>query len=171
MKPVTSSTDSHFAVISDAGSRRLNPAVSELNRTAVTKSINILSNKTLITASTTLKMLTVSSPWGSTSATVFLPKQFSSTLKITPVTQTYPKVIQLTRKPAAMSVPPVTKLKDTARTNAPTVPPPTIQQSNIATGIQDITELLKYPVSTTSLPWMKVTRGKKKYSNSLTINF
>jgi hypothetical protein len=171
VKPITTSIDPHFAIISDAGSRRINPAVSELNRTAVTKSIKILNNKTLITASTALKMLTVSSPWNSTSATLFVPKQFSTTLEITPVTQKYPKVIQLTRKPAVVSVPPVTKLKDTARTNAPTVPPPTIQQSNIATDTQDITELLKYSVPTTSIPWMKVTRGENIYSNSLIINF
>jgi hypothetical protein len=163
VKPVTTSIAPHFAVISDAGTQKLNPTVSEANKTAVTKSVNILNNNTIIAAFTALKMLTVSSPWNSsaTSATVFVPQKFSTTLKTTPVTQKYPVVIQLTKKPAVVLVSPVTKLEETAMTSAPAVSPPTIHHSNIAKDTQDITEQLKYPVSTTSLPWMKVTRGNK----------
>lgn len=163
VKPITTSEAPHFAIISHTDSQRLNPAVSELNETAVTKPVNIVNNKALFTATTVLKILTVSIPRNSsvTSTTVFVPQQSFTTLKTTPVTQKYPKVIQLTRKPAVVSVPPVTKLKEIARTSAPAMPPPTVHQSTVARDIQDITEQLKYPVTTTRLPWMKVTRGQK----------
>lgn len=162
VKPTTTSVTPHFEIISHTDSQRINQAVSELNKSAVTKSVNILSNKALFTAITALEILTISIPRNSsvTSTTVFVPQQSSTTPKTTPVTQKYPKVIQLTRKPAVESVPPVTKLKETA-TSAPTMPPPTIHQSTVARNTQDITEQLNYPVSTTKLPWMKVTRGKQ----------
>ncbi|PNF23103.1 hypothetical protein B7P43_G09127 [Cryptotermes secundus] len=163
VKPTTTSVTPHFAISSHTDTQRIDQAVSELNKTAVTKSVNILSSKALFTAITALKILTVSIPRNSsvTSATEFVPKQSSTTPKTTPVTQKYPKVIQLTRKPAVVSVRPVTSLKETARTSAPAMPPPIILQSTVARNTQDITEQLNYPVSTTELPWMKVTRGQK----------
>lgn len=163
VKPTTTSVTPHFAIISSTDSQGIHQAVSELNKTAVTKSVNILSNTAVFTAITALKILTISIPRNSsvTSTTVFVPQRTSTTPKTTPVTQKYPKVIQLTRKPAVLSVQPVTKIKETARTSAPAMPSPTILQSTVARNIQDITEQLNYPVLTTRLPWMKVTRGKQ----------
>lgn len=163
VKPITFSEARHFSSISHTDSQRLNSAVSELNKTAVTKSVNIVNNKALFTATTALTILTVAFPRNSsvTSTTVFVPQQSSTTLKTAPVTQKYPKVIQLTRKPEVMSVPSVTMLKGIARTSAPAMPPPTVHQSTVARDTQDITEQLKYPVTTTRHPWMKVTRGKQ----------
>jgi hypothetical protein len=95
-------------------------------------------------------------------ATTFLvPQQTSTPLKATSVTQIYPKVTQSTRKPVHMSVTPEKKLIETTETSTPTVPLLIISGSTIPRETPEVTEQLEYSVSSTAVPWMKVTRGKQ----------
>jgi hypothetical protein len=99
-----------------------------------------------------------------------VPQQSSTTVKTTPITQNYPRVTEVTSKPAVASIPPVTKLKQTARTSTSTVPPLINHQSTtVPSETQDVTEQLKYSESITGPPWLTVTRGKQItiiYSNT-----
>jgi hypothetical protein len=159
VKPVTTSIAPHITLSPLTISERLNPIVTELNKTTVTKPV-----KTQSTASTASKMLTVAIHSNSSliSTTLLEPQQTTTTYKTTLISQNYSKVIEVTRKPVVMSVPPVTELKQTARTSAPTVLPLSFYQSTtIPSETQEITEQLKYSEPITRPPWMTVTRGKQ----------
>jgi hypothetical protein len=55
----------------------------------------------------------------------------------------------------------VTKLKRTTETSTPTVSLPIGRGSDIPRETPEVTEQLHYSVSSTAVPWMKVTRGKQ----------
>jgi hypothetical protein len=160
--PVNTTIAPHSTVFPFAASQRPNPIVTELNKAVATESVNTVTNKTWSTSYITLRMPTVSVPRNSSViATTFLvPQQFSTPLKATSVTQIRPKVAQSTRKPVDMSVIPVTKLKETTETSTPTVPLLITRGSTIPRETPEVTEQLKYSVSSTEVSWMKVTRGK-----------
>lgn len=164
VKPVTTSTASHFTLSHLTVSESLNPVVTDLNKTAVTKSVNILNIKTMSTASTALNMPTVPIRRNSSliSTALLVPRQSSTTLKTTPLTQNYPRVTQVRSKLVVFSIPPVTKLKQTARTSASTVSPLIIHHfTTVPSETQDVTERLTYSEPITTPPWMTVTRGKE----------
>jgi hypothetical protein len=160
LKPITTSIASHSTMSPFTFSQRLNPVMTELNETAFTKPINTLSINTSSTASTTLKrpILPIRRNSSSATTTLLVPQKSATT----PATQKYPTVVQLTSKPVVASIPPVTELKQTSRTSAPTVSPLIILQSTtVPTETQSFTEQLKHSEAVTRQPWMKVTRGKQ----------
>jgi len=161
--PVNSTTAPHSTLLPFSVSKRPNQAVTELSKAVVTESSNTLNNKTRSTSSTTLKVPTVSIPVTSSliSTTFLVSEQSSAPVKATSVTQIYPKATQSTRRPINLSPITVTKLKRTTETSTPTVPLFVSHGSDVPTETPEVTEQLQYSVSSTAVPWMKVTRGKK----------
>jgi len=95
------------------------------------------------------------------STTFLVSEQSSAPIKPTSVTQIYPKATQSTRKPVDLSTITMTKFKRTTQTSTPTVPLLISHGSDIPRETQEFTEQLQYSVSSTAVPWMKVTRGKQ----------
>jgi len=163
VNPVNSNITPHYTLFPFIVSKRPSPAVTEINRAVVTKSLNTLNNKTWPTSTTTLKVPMVSIPIKSSSiSTTFLVSvQSSAPVKPTSVTQTYPKATQSTRKPVNLSTITMTKPKRTTETSAPTVPLLISRGSDIPRETPEVTKQLQYSVPSTAVPWMKVTRGKE----------
>jgi hypothetical protein len=90
-----------------------------------------------------------------------VPEQSSTPVKATSVTQIYPKVTQSTRKQVNISIITVTKIKEATETSTPTVPLLITHGSAIPRETPEVTEQLQYAVSSTAVPSMKVTRGKR----------
>jgi len=161
--PVNSTTASHSTLFPFAVSKKPNPAVTELNKAVVNESVNTLNNKTWSTSSTTLKVPTVSIPRTSSliSKTFPVSEQSSTPVQAPAVTQIYPKATQSTRKPVNLSTITMTKLIRTTETSTTTVPRLISRGSTMTTETPELTEQLQYSVSSTAVPWMKVTRGKQ----------
>jgi hypothetical protein len=161
-KPVNSTIAPHSTLFPSAVSKRPSPAVTESNKAVVTESLNTLNNKTWSTFSTTLKVPTVSIPMNSSliSTTFLVSKQSSKPVKATSVTQIYPKATKSTRKPVNLSTIAVTKPKAT-ETSTTTVTLLTGNGSTTPGETAEVTEDLQYSMSSTAVPWMKVTRGKQ----------
>lgn len=163
VNPVNSTITPHSTLFPSVVSKRPSPAVTELNRAVVTESLNTLNNKTWSTSSTTLKVPTVSIPIKSSliPTTFLVSERSSAPVKPTLVTQIYPKATQSTRKLVNLSTITITKLKRTTETSIPTVSLPIGRGSDIPRETPEVTEQLHYSVSSTAVPWMKVTRGQK----------
>jgi hypothetical protein len=160
--PVNSTIAPHSTMFPIAVSKMQNPGVTELNKAVFTESLYTLNKKKWSTSSTTLKVPTVSIPMNSSliSTTILMLEKSSTPVKATSITQIYPKVTQSIRKPVNLSTITVTKLKAT-ETSTSTVPLFTSRGSTIPKKPSEVTEQLQFSVSSTAIPWMKVTRGKQ----------